>query len=45
MMIEISTTLSYVEFDDVKECTIAKKMWDKLENIHGVDKNVLGAKA
>ena len=45
MMIDLVLTLSYVEFYDVKECAIKKKMWDKLVQIHGGDKNVLRAKA
>ena len=44
MMIELTTILNYAEFDDVKESTTAKKMWDKLAQIHGGNKNVLRAK-
>ena len=29
-MLEISSTLSYVEFDDIKGCEIGFKMWDAL---------------
>ena len=32
-MLEISSTLSYVEFDDLKDCNIEKKMWDILKTI------------
>jgi hypothetical protein len=44
MMIEMETNLSYVEFDDAKEFTTTNKMWDKLAQIHGGDKNVFRAK-
>ena len=44
-MIELTSLLSYLEFDDAKECSTSKKMWDKLENINGGDKNVLRDKA
>ena len=43
-MLEISLVLSYVEFDDIKGCDIANKMWDALHTIYGGDKNVLSAK-
>ena len=33
-MLEIASTLSYVEFDDIKECDIAFKMWDALSTIY-----------
>ena len=41
MMIDLASSLSYVKFDDVKECTTTKKMCDKLAQIHGGDKHVL----
>lgn len=44
MMIDMASSISYVEFDDVKDCTTTKKMWDKFAKIHGGDKNVLRAK-
>ena len=43
MMIEVAANLSYAQFDDVKECTTAKKMWDKLAQIYGGDENVMRA--
>ena len=43
-MLEIASTLIYVEFDDIKGCDSAKIMWDSLQNIYGGDKNVLRAK-
>lgn len=44
MMIDLASSLSYVESDDVKECTNANKMWDKSAKIHEGEKNVLRAK-
>ena len=44
-MLEIVSALSYAEFDDIKGCDGAKKMWDALHTIYGGDKNVLRAKA
>ena len=44
-MLEIVSTLSYVEFDDIKSLDSAKKIWDSLNNIYGGYKNVLRAKA
>ena len=43
-MLEIASTLSYVEFDDIKGLDSAKKMWDPITTIYGGDKNVLRAK-
>ena len=43
-MFEISSTLSYAKFDDIKDCDSAKKMWDSLHTIFGGEKNVLRAK-
>jgi len=45
MVIELSASLSDVEFEDVKDCKNAKTMWDKLKLVHGGDANVLRAKA
>ena len=42
-MMEIASTLSYAEFDDIKGLDSAKKMWDTLKTIYGGDKNVLQA--
>ena len=43
-MLEISSTLSYPKFDDIKDLDSIKKMWDTLANIYGGDTNVLRAK-
>ena len=43
-MLEISSTLIYAEFDDIKCLDSAKKMWDSLKTIYGGDKNVQRAK-
>ena len=43
-MPKITSTLSYVEFDDIKSLDNAKKMQDALHTIYGVDKNVLRVK-
>ena len=45
MMIDISSTLNYVEFDEVKSCTTTYDMWIKLKDIYGGDDNVRRAKA
>ena len=44
-MLEIASTLRYLEFEDVKDCTTAKDIWDILHTIYGGDTNVLRAKA
>jgi hypothetical protein len=44
LMIEIASALNDLEFDDVKNCANAKKMWDKLALVHGGDPNLLRAK-
>lgn len=44
-MLEIPSVLSYVEFDDTKECDSAKKMWDKNKTIYWGDDNVLRVKS
>ena len=44
-MLEIASTLSYVEFDDIKGLDSAKKMWDALKTIYGGEKNVQRAKS
>ena len=38
-MLEIASTLSYVEFDDIKGCKSAHQMWEALSNIYGGDYN------
>ena len=43
-MPNISSTISYAKFDDIKGLDSAKKMWDALATIYGGDKNVLRAK-
>ncbi|WP_169713841.1 hypothetical protein, partial [Paludifilum halophilum] len=42
---DISSALSYVEFDDIKGFYSTKKMWDSLHTIYGGDANVLRAKS
>ena len=44
-MLEIVSTLSYVEFDDIKGCDTTKKMWDALTTIYGGENNVQRAKS
>ena len=44
MMIDIASALNYVEFDEVKSCTIAYDMWITLKAIYGGDDNVRRAK-
>ena len=44
MMIDIASTLSYEEFDEVKDCTTSFAMWNKLKDIYGGDDNVRRAK-
>ena len=35
MMIDIASSLNYVEFDEVKDCTRAHEMWIRLKDIYG----------
>ena len=44
-MLEITSTLSYVKFDEIKGCHSANKIWDALHTIYGGDKIFLRAKA
>ena len=44
MMIDIVSTLSYEEFDDINDCKTAFAMWNKLRDIYGGDENVRRAK-
>ena len=44
-MLEISSTLSYAEFDDIEGLDSAKKMWDSLKTIYGGDKNAHRSKS
>ena len=43
-MLEIASALSYAEFDDIKGCNTAFKMWKALLDIYGGDQNVQRAK-
>ena len=43
-MLEIASTLNYAEFDDIKGCNNAFKMWKALLDIYGGDQNVQRAK-
>ena len=40
MMIDISSSLRYVEFDEVKDYKTTHEMWTKLKDIYGGDDNV-----
>ncbi len=40
-MLEIASTLSYSEFDDIKDENTTKKMRENLAKIYGGDNNVL----
>ena len=44
MMIDIASTLNYVEFDEVKGCATTHDMWTKLKDIYGGDDNVKRSK-
>ena len=44
-MLEIASSLSCAEFDDIKGLDSAKKMWDALKEIYGGDKNVKRTKS
>ena len=44
MMIDIASSLSYEEFDEIKDCKTAHAMWNKLMEIYGGDDNVRRAK-
>ena len=44
-MLEIASSLSYPEFEDIKDCTTVEDMWDTLARIYGGDLNVLKVKA
>ena len=43
VMIDIASTLNYVEFDEVKGCATSHDMWTKLKDIYG-DDNIKRAK-
>ena len=38
MMIDIASSITYSEFDEVKECLTAFEMWKKLHKVYGDDK-------
>ena len=40
MMIDIASTLSYEEFEEITDCKTARTMWNKLKEIYGGDDNV-----
>ena len=44
MMVDIASSLTYAEFDEVKDCKTAHEMWEKLETTFGGDENVKRAK-
>ena len=44
MMIDIASTLSYAEFDEVKHCQTTFEMWNKLKEIFGENDIVKRAK-
>ena len=44
-MLEIASSLSYIEFDDINECDTSKKMWNAIGKIYGVEKYVLKEKS
>ena len=44
MMIDITFSLSYEEFDEIKDYENAHAMWNKLKEIYGGDDNVRRAK-
>ena len=43
-MLEIASALSYSEYDDIKGCNTAYRMWETLSNIYGGDDNVKRSK-
>ena len=43
-MLEIALALSYVEYDDIKGCDTAHKMWTSISTIYGGDDNVQRAR-
>ena len=45
MMINIASSLSYEEFDDIKDWKTIFEMWNKLKEIYGGDDNVRREKA
>ena len=45
MMVDIASTISYKEFDEIKGCKTTHDMWIMLEKIFGGDENVKRDKA
>ena len=45
MMVDITSALSYAEFNEIKGCKTIPKMWKMLEKIFWGDVNVKRAKA
>ena len=45
MMIDIASSLSYDEFDEIKDYKTTFDMWNKLKDIYGGDDNVRRVKA
>ena len=43
-MIDISSSLNYAKFDEVKDCPTTFHMWKKLNKVYGCDDNVKRAK-
>ena len=39
-MLKIASTLSYVEYDDIKGCDTTHKIWTTLSTIYGGDQNI-----
>ena len=44
-MLEDASTLTYFEYEDIKNCGTTMLMWDTLATIYGGDTNVKRAKA
>ncbi len=44
IMVEIASSLTDFEFEDIKTCAIVKQMWDQLRIVYGGDANILKAK-
>ena len=43
-MLEIASTLNYVEYDNIKRCDMTYEIWTTLSTIYGGDDNVKRAK-
>ena len=44
-MLEIALAISYAKLDEPKDYIIAKKIWNRLKTISGIDDNVLRDKS